>query len=69
MSNQQLELFFKLGIDLDNLRKRANVTGRGEVATNPSGVEMRSKASKLDRVKHGEYQSSQSENVSVSYLF
>ena len=42
MSNQQLKLLDKkLGVDFGNLRKKANVIGRGEAAQNSFGVEMR----------------------------
>ncbi|GFY88678.1 hypothetical protein Acr_06g0006180 [Actinidia rufa] len=41
MNNQQSELLKKLGVDFGDLRKEANITGRGESAKDPSGVEMR----------------------------
>ena len=44
-SNQQLELLvtqvLDLGSDLDNLRKRTNVIGRGQAIQNPFDVEIR----------------------------
>ncbi|GFZ10862.1 peptidoglycan-binding LysM domain-containing protein [Actinidia rufa] len=40
-SRQQSELLLSLVLILDDLRKRTNVTGRGEAALNPSGVEIR----------------------------
>ncbi|GFS37381.1 hypothetical protein Acr_00g0051650 [Actinidia rufa] len=52
MSNQLSELFLKLDNDLGNdLRKRTNVIGWGESATNPSGVEMRPRWRMESRVR------------------
>ena len=41
MSNQQLELLDKIGANFGDLHKETNITGQGEAAQNPSGMEMR----------------------------
>ena len=61
-------MLFKFRNDLDNLCKRANVTGRGEAATNLSVREDKIQVKMLVKVSKKSNKGSESENAITSFM-